>query len=493
LASAWQGFHTKPCGHTGSSIRSGTGIAIRQGICICQSVCTVSQGIRIRRRIRDHDAVRCSLDFDRIGAIEQAKKALPALAEKDRYWANLVFWVWDHRSATTTTSPPPNDASHWTRLPWQTPWWHRVVVPAYANQLAHLGDIAGAVSQCEILLQIPGATANVAQLQLAQIALMQFELAGAESHLDRIDHTASTNQPDFDLAVRLTRARIQHYRGRHMEAGGTLAAIGRDAMLCSRWNMLQAARLAQAELWLNLDQLDSARHWEMNEAPPADSSLTCRFGDICPQILVAKLRLKEGNLEAARHLLVDLIEQFRKQSHLSLLPDAYLTLAHTCSQLDARKEAVSALELALEHGGAGNIRLPFLATDFDLLPLLHRTDRSSLSTSYVNGLIRSLQARVAQPQGPVLTAREREILELVSEGQINKEIAQQLYVSEYTIKNHLVNIGRKLSTGTRSAAVDRARQLGLLQHGGDTPYPAPNRRPGLPEGEKGFASQAPAG
>jgi ATP/maltotriose-dependent transcriptional regulator MalT len=294
---------------------------------------------------------------------------------------------------------------------------------------------------------------------------VQFDLAGAEAHLCRIDHAVSANQPDFNLAVRLTSARIQQYRGLHLEAGAAFAAIGRDALLGSRWNMLDAVRAAQADLWLSLNQVDSAQHWESLEAPPGERSLPHWFGDICPQVIVAKLRLKEGNPAAARLILVELIHRLQEQSLLSLLPEACLTLAQAHAALDAPQEAIAALELALLHGGAGNIRLPFLTSEFDLLHWLHRITRTSLSAVYVDGLIWSLQARNTQPQVPVLTAREREILELVSEGQMNREIAQRLFVSEYTIKNHLVNIGRKLSTGTRSAAVDKARQLGLLRNG----------------------------
>jgi ATP/maltotriose-dependent transcriptional regulator MalT len=410
-------------------------------------------------------ALMATLDFDRYGAIEHARNARRELEERDRHWANLVLWVWDHRSETPQAFARPAESSRWTRLPWQTPWWQRVVVPAYANHLAHLGDVTGAGSQYELLLQSPGATANVARLQLAQRDLMQGDLAGAEAHLARIDHAASANQPDFDLAMRLASARIQQYRGRHVEAGALLAAIGRDATLGCRWNMLYAARAAQADLWLSLGQTESAQYWEKLEVPPGETPLPHWFGDICPQVIVAKLRLKEGNPAAAQDILLELIPRLQEQSLQSLLPEVYFVLAQVHAILDAGNDVIAALETALWYGGAGNIRLPFLTSDFDLLSWLHRIDRTSLSGLFVDGLIWSLQARENQRQVPVLTAREREILELVSEGQMNKEIAQRLFVSEYTIKNHLVNIGRKLSTGTRSAAVDRARQLGLLRGG----------------------------
>ena len=51
-----------------------------------------------------------------------------------------------------------------------------------------------------------------------------------------------------------------------------------------------------------------------------------------------------------------------------------------------------------------------------------------------------------------LTAREIEVLELIAEGMINKEIAKQLYISEKTVKNHVSNIFKKLDVSDRTQA-----------------------------------------
>jgi DNA-binding CsgD family transcriptional regulator len=62
-----------------------------------------------------------------------------------------------------------------------------------------------------------------------------------------------------------------------------------------------------------------------------------------------------------------------------------------------------------------------------------------------------------QRQPPVLTRREREVLELVAEGKQNAEIAQVLWVAPSTVRKHLENIYGKLGVGTRTAAVARMR------------------------------------
>lgn len=61
-----------------------------------------------------------------------------------------------------------------------------------------------------------------------------------------------------------------------------------------------------------------------------------------------------------------------------------------------------------------------------------------------------------------LTAREREVLGLVARGMTNRGVAAELVLSEHTINRHMTNILTKLGTGSRSAAVARAMQDGLI-------------------------------
>jgi DNA-binding NarL/FixJ family response regulator len=48
-----------------------------------------------------------------------------------------------------------------------------------------------------------------------------------------------------------------------------------------------------------------------------------------------------------------------------------------------------------------------------------------------------------------MTKRERQVIELISEGFTNKEIAQNLHLSTYTVKSHVHNILEKLALNTR--------------------------------------------
>ena len=65
-----------------------------------------------------------------------------------------------------------------------------------------------------------------------------------------------------------------------------------------------------------------------------------------------------------------------------------------------------------------------------------------------------------------LTTREREILELVASGANNQAIADQLFISEKTVRNHLTAIFEKIGVSSRSQAIVYARDRGVrgLRH-----------------------------
>jgi len=81
-----------------------------------------------------------------------------------------------------------------------------------------------------------------------------------------------------------------------------------------------------------------------------------------------------------------------------------------------------------------------------------------LAPSVASTLIR----QVRSPAPPALSARETEVLRLVARGLTNADIGRELYITEATVKTHLLRAFAKLDVADRTAAVTTAMRHGLL-------------------------------
>jgi two-component system, NarL family, nitrate/nitrite response regulator NarL len=113
-------------------------------------------------------------------------------------------------------------------------------------------------------------------------------------------------------------------------------------------------------------------------------------------------------------------------------------------------------------GGAQGYLLKNIDPD-DLVACLHQVQRGEapLAPSMATKILREFGGSSPRP-GPVLTQRERQVLELVARGDANKEVARHLEISENTVKNHLRNILEKLHLQNRVQAVMYALREGLI-------------------------------
>lgn len=73
-----------------------------------------------------------------------------------------------------------------------------------------------------------------------------------------------------------------------------------------------------------------------------------------------------------------------------------------------------------------------------------------------------LMSQLRSPAGETLSERELEVLALIAQGLNNREAAARLFISEATVKTHLVHIYTKLQVNDRAAAVAAAYERGLL-------------------------------
>lgn len=94
------------------------------------------------------------------------------------------------------------------------------------------------------------------------------------------------------------------------------------------------------------------------------------------------------------------------------------------------------------------------------------SDHIPVSCEAVNEVIQTISSHPKKqelPQENPLSQREIEILQLVAKGYTNKEISELIFISEYTVKNHLKNITKKLEIKNRVHLTRYAIENGIVE------------------------------
>jgi two-component system nitrate/nitrite response regulator NarL len=116
---------------------------------------------------------------------------------------------------------------------------------------------------------------------------------------------------------------------------------------------------------------------------------------------------------------------------------------------------------ALQQGAAGFLLKDSTRTEIVKAVLDCAEGRDVVAPGLVGGLAAEIRQRAA-PTGPVLSAREREVLNRIARGQSIPAIAGELYVAPSTVKTHVQRLYEKLGVSDRAAAVAEAMRQGLL-------------------------------
>jgi LuxR family maltose regulon positive regulatory protein len=153
-------------------------------------------------------------------------------------------------------------------------------------------------------------------------------------------------------------------------------------------------------------------------------------------------------------------------------------LAEMLTAMGETEEADALFFRTVKAAAAAGLYQVFLEGGTDSGKLLRRAyARAATPTAperdvqlFVGSLLSRWNARNAntsseQPKGRVsdtLTARERDVLDMIKQGFANKRIARTLEISPETVKSHVKRIFSKLAVSSRTEAVSRAGSLGLL-------------------------------
>jgi len=296
--------------------------------------------------------------------------------------------------------------------------------------------------------------------------------AHAERALQVIHHW---DKADDTAVVNVTLARIHQALG---DTGAAAEAIAAAADVVRASGVFGDTRDAVTATQIRLalardDRLTLARWTEVAQRATADGPSFQHEG---AALALARSHIASNDPRAALELLdtvvSDAVSGERAGCRIEALALQALALreqGHTDRALAALGESLTLarperyVRVYLDEGRPMWALLAQWLTGADAGPLRDYADHLLTQFPSASGQS-SGQAPTAGAAGLVepLTPREREVLHLLSLGKTNREIAEALFVARGTVKAHTAAIYRKLDVRNRTAAVARARQLGLL-------------------------------
>lgn len=306
------------------------------------------------------------------------------------------------------------------------------------------------------------------------------DLEGAQEHLVTGLELARRGENTIQaLDCTLTLADVRQAQGRTRDAFALLQQAQELAHQTSDPFFLDFVRRRPVFLWLAANDVDSAtrcaratglfHYGEIDDI----ASLPSTFFLLIELMILVRLYLAQGALSRANRLLAQLqsplVNGPNKRRRIQWLILHALVLHAEQHVPEATGELAQALELAEPLGyirtfiDIGAAILPLLRTLHKLKPL------ANYSQNYVRRLLSALGA--SEPEdafaercagAELLGEREFMVLRCLAQGYTDREIARYLVLAENTVKTHTKHIYSKLHVHSRTQAIARARELGLL-------------------------------
>jgi LuxR family transcriptional regulator, maltose regulon positive regulatory protein len=271
--------------------------------------------------------------------------------------------------------------------------------------------------------------------------------------------------PRTSVGYYLIRGELALFRGRYAEALAPLEACERLVQL-----HIKAARreimLTRSVQLLTLLKLGEVKRVEEILASSMDDEAL--IGASLMRLPLAALRLEQGDPQAGSIALAPLLSRSGPVAHNNFLILAFLLEAIARNALGDSAASGCALESALDLSEPDGVLSPFLLYPVPDLLQLHRgrhTTHAALISEILDRLSRATGGQAgspdATPQEP-LRKSELRVLRYLPTNLSAAEIARELNVSVYTVKTHMRQLYAKFGVHERSAAIKRARALGLL-------------------------------
>ena len=355
-------------------------------------------------------------------------------------------------------------------------YFARISVLWQTGRLARCEQTAADQLQLAAMNGLP-VTAGWGALFLGLIAHERGDLAQASRHVGTV--IADAERVHFICLRQAFFVQILAYeaQGLHDEAERAVARLRELAIASETAHQLALVDSFLARTALIRGDLVAAQRWlEASSPPPAYEELKAIEQ---PSLTRAKVLIAVGApraLQEADRLLAELVTFARSRHMLLALLEGLAVQALLHEARGDRGAASRLLRESLEMAAPEGIVQRYTYLGPALAPLLRRLLGERPPIPHAGAVLRALEAVLAaqpaasdisppahrEPLANPLTDRELEVVRLLALRLTNNEIGEELYISPITVKHHVANIAGKLGVSGRRAAVEHARELGLV-------------------------------
>lgn len=312
-----------------------------------------------------------------------------------------------------------------------------LVVGAAISELAAVRKLQGRLGDAaalydfgqggQALRSVPLVDIGMGELLWQQHKLHEAQLR-LQFALDSLHQGGWWGAPADLLGLHLWLAQVLADQGDHDGAWVVLEGVARQKSIFPHFE--QRLACGRVELWLAQGEIERAGHWADTVVSDAPLVLHEQI-----QILRARVKLAQGRPRVALDILAPLTAE--EDGRFGPLVEILALRARAYHQLGDSESAQAYLSRSLDLAD-GQMRV-FLG-----LP----------------DALRRFDPGVSLPEP--LTEREYEVLRLIGAGYTNRQIAQELVITLNTVKKHSTNIYGKLGVTSRTQAIIRAQELGLI-------------------------------
>jgi LuxR family maltose regulon positive regulatory protein len=279
---------------------------------------------------------------------------------------------------------------------------------------------------------------------LARISYQRNELEAALQFINQaLELCIPSDDKTIQSRIFLQRALIHYALGKKKQAGSDLEAADHLARGLQDQVILRAVIRQRLLFAVEEGELGSARQWLTTLGKYGAQPFPFYYAYAKGRLSLAQGKVKESRLQfdAALSALED--------ADFALVRIEVLVWQAVCfGRLGKAAEGTKALQTARSASQTENVIRPFVEAREGLLNLIDQAGPNGFEW-----ILDSIQGNGREPESPLLTRREREILQLLAMGLSNQEMAEKLVIAEGTLKRHVANLYQKLGVHNRTQAI----------------------------------------